>query len=1020
MSIDLPRHLSASFRRIGWSVQHQRRLPFTPLRIRPCRFLVPLALALSSFLPLEILAATDQKPPASATTSSAWASLYHARLDWWSLRPPASSPIPKVRNTDWPRHDIDRFILARLEQQGLTPAAPARPRTLARRLSLILTGLPPTPVQVGRLAADASDSACDRLVDELLESPHFGERWARHWMDVVHYADTHGYEWDVPAKGAWRYRDYLVRAFNTDVPFQRLILEQIAGDEIEPRLDPVSGLNESLLGLMSMRLGERRHGDNAAAEGVTQEAVANIIDTVSKGFLATTVACAQCHDHKLDAISQQDYYAMAGLFMNTRWGARPAESRDPNAALFPEMRRIKSQIRSELGRRWINSRPRILERLCALPRDHPTNTANAKFPESIAEFWRRSASHPVRAEALREEIRRRRSLNATNLAVVADFSRPGAESGWRWEGAGLRHGLVQHGEPVLALSGTNLLAHLLPAGRWSHVWSPRLAGRVQSPLLDTRAPSVRSLTLGYAAGQFAARAFIIDHAFHSERMAFLNQPWPGWTTIKAGDFDTLEGGIDRLERRVYLEIATKSLNNYFPPRTGYGGVKESDLADERSWFGLSRVISHSPGQPRLDELGRFEGLLDRGAPLDEGLAELMTGAARRWLDGHCEEEDVLLLNEALQLGLLENETDSFPEWQNLAEQYRRLERRIVPERTVGAAEDWREAIDEKLAVRGNYHDFGLAVPRGGIAFLGGPSPLHHPHSGGRLEFARGIAHPENPLTARVIVNRIWQHLFGEGLVRTPDDFGRLGEKPSHPELLDYLALRFMNEGWSVKRLIRLLVTSSTWKQDGIPSGCAREIDPDNRLLHHFSPRRLDAESIRDSMLAVSGRLDPTFYGPPIDPPRAAEDPAKRLWSGPVDGQGRRSLYTKITLMEPPRFLAIFNQPIPKQTTGKRDLTQVPDQALALLNDPLVHHLAAHWAQRALSSPPEVVDERLRSMFHEALARPPSTVELDRLRSFSHRSARLRGVAEEALLHSKPVWQDVAHSLFNTKEFLYVF
>ena len=322
---------------------------------------------------LLLLASLGLAAASAAPGGGSWEATYHERQTWWSLQPVRSLAPRAVKNPGWCRTEVDRFILAGLEQAALPPAPEAGARTLARRLSFALTGLPPRPEEVEAFVHASSLShyptfppapaqagepvgkreselAYERLVDSLLASPHFGERWARHWMDVVHYTDTHGYEWDAPAKHAWRYRDYLVRAFNADVPFKQLILEQLAGDLLPSRADTHTGLNESLLGPMAMRLGERRHGDNAAAEGVTQEAIANIIDTVGKGFLGTTVACAQCHDHKLDAISQRDYYALAGIFMSTRWGARSADAVDPNEAVLAELRRHKQALRTALAK----------------------------------------------------------------------------------------------------------------------------------------------------------------------------------------------------------------------------------------------------------------------------------------------------------------------------------------------------------------------------------------------------------------------------------------------------------------------------------------------------------------------------------------------------------------------------------------------------------------------------------------------------------------------------------------------
>jgi hypothetical protein len=273
-----------------------------------------------------------------------WEALFKERMGWWSLQALDVVSVPTVNNSEWVKTPVDSFILSALEAKGLAPVDEASPRTLARRLSFALTGLPPSPEMVNPFAANPSSEAYEAYVHYLLDNPHFGERWARHWMDVVHYSDTHGYEWDTPAKNAWMYRDYLIRAYNEDVSYRQLVLEQIAGDLIEPRINTELNLNESIIGPMSMRLGERRHGDNSQTEGVTQEAVANIIDTVSKGYLATTVACAQCHDHKLDAVAQKDYYSLAGVVMSSRWGVRMATAHDPNVAVIAELDRIKQEL----------------------------------------------------------------------------------------------------------------------------------------------------------------------------------------------------------------------------------------------------------------------------------------------------------------------------------------------------------------------------------------------------------------------------------------------------------------------------------------------------------------------------------------------------------------------------------------------------------------------------------------------------------------------------------------------------
>lgn len=947
--------------------------------------------------------------------SSTWDDSYRERLRWWSLQPLAKASPPPVEQRAWVSNEIDSFILAALEAKGIAPAPEADRRVLARRLSFALTGLPPTQEMLDRFLSDSSVDADEAFVQSLLDSPHFGERWARHWMDVVHYADTHGYEWDVPAKNAWMYRDYLIRAWNADVPFRQLVLEHIAGDLIEARIDPITGINESLHGPMALRLGERRHGDNAAVEGVTQEAMANIIDTVSKGFLATTVACAQCHDHKLDAIAQRDYFALTGAFMSSRWGVRSVDAVDPNVQIIEELRRIKQEIRAETAKVWLGSKDFIMSRLREIPAEPGAAT---RFPETLIAFWQRAQVAPLGHDDFELERARRLADNRANLKLVADFTRDDASAGWQFDGFGMQHGLVGDGEIVVSEDGDRALTQILPAGRWSHAWSMRLGGAVRSPMFDDTA--LKTLSVGCAGGKHAAHAMIIDHGIHSERMKFLDQPTPAWLTQTTGGFDTLEGGVDQAGRRVYFEMATKSFNNYFPPRVNYGGVKESDLTDERSWFGITRIYEHSADKPPQDELTRFVPLFANEADwTTTRFADLVLAAVQRWSRNECSSEKAQLLDEALQAKLLPNDVQTSPELAKLVAAYRAVEKKLQPDRTIGSVADWNEGRDERIGIRGSYTEFGAEAPRGNISFLGGAAERRIPSACGRWEIAHNIASNENPLTARVFVNRVWLHLFGEGLVRTPDDFGHLGQTPSHPELLDYLAARFMAEGWSLKKLVALIVNSATWRQSGSTTPTAMEIDPENRLWHHIPLRRLDAESIRDSMLAVSGRLDSTLYGQPIDPYRTATDATKRLFSGPLDGDGRRSIYLKMTLMEPPRMLAVFNQPIPKLTTGQRDVTNVPNQSLTLLNDPFVIEMARRWSERELQNGTTTPTERASRMFTTALARPPQSAETTRLMNLAEQSAKLRGVNAAELIDCQPVWQDVAHAIFNLKEFIYV-
>jgi hypothetical protein len=669
------------------------------------------------------------------------------------------------------------------------------------------------------------------------------------------------------------------------------------------------------------------------------------------------------------------------------------------------------------------------------------------MPGTLLGFWQRQTTLPISLAEFRVERQRRMAANKAQLTLWADFTpfsnavgdAAGSEvaaantesadrtGGWRWEGFGMKHGLVSDGVPVVSLSCNTALAQILASGRWSHVWSPRLAGALRSPLIDTTSPV--TFSIGYAGGKYAAHSFIVDHAFHSERMVFVKQPEFAGLNLTAGHFDRLAGGLDTASRRVYFELVTKNLNNYFPPRTNYGGLNEAEVADPKSWFGITRIYRHAPGQGPLDELARFDPLFGAEAqPVDKPalaarFAETLLAAIARWKEDRSTGEDVRLLSEALVSGWLANDVEQSPELARLVARYRETEAQLQPDRTIGSAADWHEARNEKIGVRGSYVDFGEEVPRAKLRLLAGKAPLSDSYlaskTSGRLELAQQIASDDNPLTARVVVNRLWLKLFGEGLVRTPDDFGHLGELPTHPELLDWLATRFMQDRWSLKRHLKLLVTSRTWKQSGQTTIDALTVDAENRLWHHRPLRRLDAEAIRDSILAVSGRLDRTLGGPPIDPHRVAEDAAKRLFSGPLDGAGRRSLYLKMTLMEPPKFLAIFNQPIPKLCTGQRDTTNVPDQALALLNDPFVVAMAKYWSERLLQDGRPTCEARAEQMLYAAFGRRPEPAETARLVEFVLQCTQLRGGEVSTALGFQPAWQDAAHALFNAKEFVYV-
>lgn len=1156
----------------------------------------------------EVTAAASTK-----TEADEWEVAYQKRLDWWSLKPLRKAEPPLVQDAAWAREPVDRFIRRALDAAKLVPAVPAEPEVLLRRLSLVLTGLPPTPEQrtqfLRHWQRDA-EAACETLVDELLASPHFGEHFARHWMDVVRYTDTYGYEWDNPAKGAHEYRDYLIRAFNDDIGFDQLLREQLAGDLISsPRIHPKAQTDESIIGPMFYHLGEHRHGSSLMFNGIHQEMVNNKIDAFSKAFLATTVACARCHDHKLEAVSQHDYYALAAVFTTPRWTSRVTDAPTNNDAAIAKLKALRTAIRAELANEWQSRRESLqpsklrdwamanrssleatkpgdvahplarllgdtvwletknitasasqagtkltlekdgsilasgttpdtetytvrfttgagsasqlrLEALVhdSLPvrgpgrtslgnfvltqlrvevkpfgpdgvagqaqqvglasatasysqpgygvetllkpptsrrgwavglspqvRDHTarfTFTAPVELPhggewtitldhqygtqhvlgrfrlapggksdtpqvvsdEHAAELWSELATE---WQSTREQ---RRKANAA-FKPLADAAAASLPRGWVIEGDGIKHGYVEDATPLIALEGDAAIARLLPRGWHTHALSSKLPGSLRMPPEHLVPGNLVSLKL--AGGEFGGYLVMDDHAFQNETVTFLTNTEPEWKSFSDA---ALKNGV----QQVTVEFATSSLNPNFPPRTGVAkGLKNNDLGyEKRSWLSITGIVSHESGGSPQDELDAFAALYTGTPPNSAAeawsrISAWFGDAVTRWCVGKTQAGDRDILDWLLAKQLLPNQS---PRSAALVAEYRLVEAGMAFPRTVNSMDE-RETVKASypLNVRGNVDVPGALVQPDFLRMFSGKNNVAASAGSGRLELAESLLQPEHPLTSRVYVNRVWQWVFGTGLVATPDDFGRLGDKPSNPELLDWLAREFVRERWSTKSLVRRLVLSQTFRQSGLVSQAARERDPGNRLLHHYPTRRLEAEGIRDALLAVSGRLDPQLYGRPIAPPRSVEDDKKRLFSGPLDGHGRRSLYLQMSIMAPPVFLTAFNLPDLKLPTGRRDVTNVPTQALTLLNDPFVSAMAKHWAAKLLQAPHATPEERVRAMFVQAFGREPQDDERSRWTTAARDFATPNG---GALMQDEAAWAQLAHALFNTTEFLF--
>ncbi len=969
--------------------------------------------------------------------AQSWDEIMRTRKQWWSLLPVTRQTVPKVKNAKWSTHPVDLFLLKELEKKTLAPASQADRRTLARRVHLTLTGLPPAPAEVDAFVTDVSPNAYEKLVDRVMASPHYGERWARHWMDVVRYGETHGYEWNHEVRDAWRYRDYLVRAFNQDVPYDQLIREHIAGDLIEkPRRNASDGnANESVVGTTFYRFGEVGHD---VFKEIGLDHLDNMIDTTSKAFQATTISCARCHDHKLDAVSTKDYYALLGIFASSRQVIHTVDDKGANAGPKQSLKEIKGQLRGELSTLWkkdAGDAGRYL-RAAQAARDKAADAATlaegldpARLGvwgkllegfektkpalEDVFHPWTASVEVTKKGENLsaawkgltgryEQESQTRAEFNRKNFVPWGDF-RTGIPESWRGGGQAVNDGPVPAGEFAVVNEGDTILSGIFPAGFYTHVLSEKLNGSFQSPYL----PKGKKVSMEVMGGRQGAARFVPDFRLLEDGSS-LNGPL-AWKRF----------GINDRDERGYIELATKLDNIRFP---GWGGGDKGEpFKDPRSYFGVTRAVIHEVNESPKNELGEARLVATGDADTLDAVAAkysaAFTAAVEAWAGGKASDDQARLLDRVLRAGLLNNSTKATPAVTTLVMRYRESEKEVQPARTVAGMADL-EGFDHPLYKRGDYRTAGDMVPRGYLEVLSA-SDMRPARGSGRFQLAEEIADPGNPLTSRVMVNRIWHYLFGTGIVRTPDDFGHMGEEPSHPALLDYLATRFTQDGWSVKKMVRYLMTTQAFRMTGQENAKGREVDPENRLIHRFPSRRLEAEVIRDSILAVSGRLDRTLYGPSIEPNRVEPMPERRLFPGPLDGNGRRSIYTRITLMQGPSFLEVFNFPDPKTAMGKRDVTNVPAQALTLLNDPFLIQQSEFWSDRLIKEEDASAGLRIDRMFRTALGRPGNIGEVKRFEKAVQDLATLNDVPPAEVLKSKVVWKDIAHAFFNLKEFIYV-
>jgi hypothetical protein len=807
---------------------------------------------------------------------TAWsATLARRKNEWWAFQPirvsssksqvsgstqhepsearqttagsPQGSVANQTLNLKPETASIDNFLDAELKKQNIPAAPPADAATLRRRISYILTGLPPS---------DSSDkSNPSDQIHALLNSPAYGERWARHFMDWVRYAESYGSEGDPAIPYAYRYRDYLIRAFNDDVPYPQLVKEAIAGDLLpKPRLK--NGLNESAIGIAQLRM--VLHGFSpvdSLDEMVTF--TDNQIDTVTKAFQALTVSCARCHNHKFDAISQTDFYALYGIFTSTHPAVIDANAPGTGDAIRAELQKLKTKIKTALISNWLSKLP-----------SEKHSPAPILLPAK-PQFTFHGLPHSKPGEF---------TLHANTLRIHP--------SGY------LSNTLTQKDRAVLF---TNRFEN--PGGT---LWF-RIAGNggVKAKYVVQNYPRTGTIH----------KAIELKDA-KDEKL--------GWRSL---DLEFWKGD------EIFLQLTTAA------------DMPAEYKADSPSWFILNdAAITQDATAPPAPAASKAS---------HRHLVEAWQ--SNTLSDADAEALDALIQSKKLSL-------DSITP---LLQRYRDLEAKLpIPTRVPGVIEA--DAKDAPLFVRGDHKQPAELVSRRFLEALD-PKPFATQQSG-RLELAERMADMKNnPLTARVIVNRLWHHVFGRGIVASVDNFGKLGDLPTHPELLDFLAQRFIDSGGSIKSLLRDMLMSKTFQR---ASG-NNATDPENKLLSHWSTRRLEAEAIRDSIVTLSGRLDPTLYGESVG-----------------SGDERRSIYVKVIRNSLPPFLTTFDTPVPFATRGKRDSTNVPAQSLTLLNDPNVIDWARSWALRTLNDLKDRPDDlRIRQMFREAFSREATDDEIKQSQAY---------------------------------------
>ncbi|AGA25359.1 DUF1553 domain-containing protein [Singulisphaera acidiphila] len=789
----------------------------------------------------------------------------------WAFQPVRRPPVPPVKNAKWLTNPIDGFILAGLEAKGLSPNPTASKQELIRRASYDLTGLPPTPKEVETFLADRSPTAYEDLIDRLLDSPRYGEKWGRHWLDLVRFAETNSYERDNPKPNAWRYRDYVVRAFNRDLPYDRFIREQLAGDEL-PGADA-----EALIATGYYRLGiwDDEPTDREAA---FYDGLDDLVATTSQVFLGLTVDCARCHDHKLDPIPQKDYYRLLSFFRNIN--------------------------------HYRNGGPTDEQPILA------DDEARNSYARLLRERKQQANAIQIELSALESEVRARLEQE---------------------QGGGV--GFRQADMDDLHYRFYRDTWDLLPD---FNVLKPEETGTLRRPFFDL-SPRTRNEAFGFVFEGVLIVPEDGNYTFH---------------------LDSDDGS--RLSVAGQMVVEYDGIHGTGEERTASVALAKGRIPIRLDYFQKSHGLGLSVAWAGPNFTRRPLSLTDDAEKAPD-LAQLMQSEAKRIL-GPARAERY----QQAKLALKE------------------LEKKVDPaSMALCITEAGTEAPETFVLLRGNPHVRGDKVEPAFLEVLGGSKPAAPTlppgakTSGRRLALADWIAASENPLSTRVMANRIWQHHFGRGIVRSSNNLGLQGDKPTHPELLDWLAAEFIAQGWRLKPLHRAIMTSSTYRMSSKPNEEALAKDPINDSFWRFEMRRLSAEEIRDSILAVTGALNLKMYGPGVYPEIPPEvmagqsQPGKGWGKSTPEEQARRSIYVHVkrSLLTP--ILESFDVPETDRPSPVRFSTTQPTQALAMLNSGFLNQQAGVLAARLRREAGEDTAKQVELALKLITGRPPAEADAKR-------------------------------------------